>query len=89
MSNLLDFINNNKKDWKEILSKETYSIKIKKDEDYYLLKYNQLTSDFSIDIVRECRGCIIRYSEALNKYVFVCRPFDKFFNYNELKVLTT
>lgn len=79
---LLEFINS-VKNWKEILSAPPYNIIIKEEDDYILLKYNQLSSDFSFSIVRECRGCIISYDDTLDKYVYVCRPFDKFFNYGE------
>lgn len=80
---VLKFINNNKENWKELLSKAPYYITIKEDEPYYLLKYNQLNSDNGYEIVRECRGCIIRYDMSKDEYICVCRPFDRFFNYND------
>lgn len=80
---VLKFINNNKENWKELLSKAPYYITIKEDEPYYLLKYNQLDSDNGYEIVRECRGCIIRYDMSKDEYICVCRPFDRFFNYND------
>ena len=48
--------NNN---WKELLKEAPYFLTIKEDNHYYLLKYNQLNSDFSNEIVKECRGLII------------------------------
>lgn len=87
-SNLLNFICTHK-DWRELLSSPPCNIEIKEDGDYILLKYNQLESDFSILLVQECRGCIIKKDEIQldwtepPKYHFVCRPFDKFFNYGE------
>lgn len=87
MSKLLHFINSNE-NWEDILSNPPYNIEIKKDEEYILLKYNQFDSDFSNPIVQECRGCIIRHRYSTldsikQQYEFVCRPFDKFFNYGE------
>lgn len=85
---LLDFINTTY-DWEDILSKPPYCIEIKKDGEYILLKYNQLESDFNLFIVQECRGCIIKPNEVVldilqpTQYHYVCRPFDKFFNYGE------
>ena len=42
---LLDFIKQNKENWKEVLKKPPYSLIVKEDDDYILLKYNQLESD--------------------------------------------
>ena len=53
---LLDFIKQNKENWKEVLQKPPYSLIVKEDDDYILLKYNQLESDLSNSIVQECRG---------------------------------
>ena len=78
---VLDFINSHP-DWEEILTQPPYSIKVKRDGDYILLKYNQLNSDFSLPIVRECRGSIF-YLNTNGKYICVCRAFDKFGNYGE------
>lgn len=68
--------NNN---WKDLLTSEPYNILIKEDTDYMLLKYNQLSSDFNIPLVRECRGIIF------DKHTLkpVCIPFYKFGNYGE------
>jgi hypothetical protein len=53
---LLDFIKQNKENWKEVLKKPPYSLIVKENDDYVLLKYNQLESDLSNSIVQECRG---------------------------------
>src|SRR5574344_1881444 len=76
---LLDFIKQNKENWKEVLQKKPYSLIVKEDDDYILLKYNQLESDLSNSIVQECRGIILRKSDLK----VVCFPFKKFFNYHE------
>ena len=78
---VLDLMNNNL-DWAEVLSNPPYSITIKKDGGYILLKYNQFLSDFSNPIVRECRGSIF-YLRDDGLYECVCRAFDKFGNYGE------
>ena len=78
---VLDLMNNNL-DWEEVLSNPPYSITIKRDDGYILLKYNQFLSDFSNPIVRECRGSIF-YLRDDGLYECVCRAFDKFGNYGE------
>lgn len=78
---VLDFINTHK-DWEDVLTQPPYCIKINRDGRYMLLKYNQLGSDFTLSIVRECRGSIF-YLNDDDKYECVCRAFDKFGNYGE------
>jgi len=77
---VLEFINNNK-NWKEILEKNPYNIKIKEEDNFIILNYSQVESDFSLRIVQECRGLILVKED--NKYIPVCIPFFKFFNYGE------
>lgn len=64
--------------WRELLAAEPYCLKITEDDGYILLKYNQLSSDFNNEIVRECRGLILGAD-----YTPVCVPFYKFGNYGE------
>ena len=45
-----------------------------------LLKYNQISSPFAEELVRECRGLILDES---NGWRPVARAFDKFFNHGE------
>lgn len=78
---VLDFMNTHS-NWEDILTQPPYSITVKRDGDYILLKYNQLCSNFSLQIVRESRGAIF-YQEPDGKYICVCRAFDKFFNCGE------
>jgi len=66
-------------DWKELLTQEPYFIEIKSDNNYILLKYNQIKSDFYNPIVKECRGIIL----DKNTLQPVCIPFFKFGNYGE------
>lgn len=67
--------------WKERIQKEPYNIKIKEDENYMLLKYNQLaeTTDWSSKLVQECRGIILRKSDLK----IVCHGFNRFYNEGE------
>lgn len=66
-------------DWEKLLSEAPYNIKIKRDGCYVIFSYNQLTSDFSLEIVRECRGVILDETTLAP----VCVPFYKFGNYGE------
>ena len=78
---LLNFVNGNK-NWRDTLQKPPYSLTIKEDGPYVLLKYNQYASDFNSPIVREARGCILRPA-ANGEWICVARALDKFGNYGE------
>ena len=82
MIKTLEFIRNNP-DWRNLLTSAPYCLKIDEksinDKDYILFKYDQIDSDLSNDIVKECRGLIFR----MNDWKVVCFPFKKFFNYGE------
>lgn len=67
------------KNWRELLSKEPYFISFDEDDNFVLLKYDQIRSDFSEPIVRECRGLIV----DKNTYKPVALSFYKFFNVQE------
>lgn len=69
------------KDWESILTNKPYCLKIQRDDQYVLFKYNQIESDFSNPIVQEARGII--FKEGFWNYP-VCHAFDKFFNYGEV-----
>ena len=74
---VIEFIKNTPT-WREVFQDKPYCIQVKDSGDFTLLKYNQVDSDFSNEIVRECRGLII------NKNLdAVCIPFFKFGNYGE------
>lgn len=68
-------------DWKERIAKEPFNVIVKEQGEYVLLKYNQLDSDFSYKVVQQSRGCILK--QINGEWHYVCRPFDKFFNYGE------
>ena len=65
--------------WEELLTTEPYCLKISRDKEYIMFKYNQIDSDFSIPLVREARGIIFRERD----WECVCHPFNKFGNYGE------
>ena len=75
---LLKFIQENI-NWRDLLSQAPYCLIISEDENYVLLKYNQIESDFSFKIVQEARGIIFRKIDM--KPISV--PFYKFFNAGE------
>ena len=55
---------------------EEKHIKIVRDGDYMLLKYD-IDADFTDPIVKQSRGIIFKNGEV------ICKPFDKFCNYGE------
>ena len=70
-------------DWEELLTKAPYFIKINRDGDYIIFKYDQSANSevehyFKNPIVRECRGLILDTG-----YKAVCVPFFKFMNAEE------
>lgn len=65
--------------WEELLTAEPYHLKISRDGEYIMFKYNQVFSDFNIPLVQEARGIIFRESD----WECVCHPFNKFGNYGE------
>ena len=69
-------------DWRERLEKEPFSVSIRESGEYVLFKYSQFGSDMAYRAAQESRGPIFRKAED-GKYMYVCRPFDKFFNYGE------
>jgi len=77
MLKVIELIKNNS-NWRNILTNAPYCLKIIDEGEFTLLKFAYNGSDFSNEIVRECRGLII--DRGLNP---VCVPFFKFFNYGE------
>ena len=78
---LIEFIDTHS-NWEELLTKEPYNLKITRDGDNIIFKYNQLSSDFSNEIVKESRGIILQQNED-GKFIPVCVPFFKFMNAEE------
>lgn len=67
------------KNWKSLLKKEPYCLKISEKENLVLFKYDQIRSDFSQEICQECRGIILEK----DSWRVVRMAFKKFFNYEE------
>ncbi len=67
-------------DWRELLTREPYCLKIKEDGPYTIFNYDQIRSDFNIKLVREARGIIFRTGEWEQP---VCWAFNKFGNWGE------
>lgn len=65
--------------WEELLTAEPYHLKVSRDGEYIMFKYNQVFSDFNIPLVREARGIIFREGD----WECVCDPFRKFGNWGE------
>ena len=80
---LIDFINEHA-DWEVLLSQAPYCLNISRDQKFgrnlVMFKYNQINSDFSNDIVKECRGLILDMTDGVVPFSV---PFFKFFNYGE------
>lgn len=66
---------------KEFFSKEPYHVRVVEDQKngLYLLKYDQIKTDFKHPASQEARGIILE--KATNR--IVCFPFTKFFNAGE------
>lgn len=91
---VLNLINQNS-NWEEILSLSPYNIIIKKKYPFVLLKYNQLESDMSNEIVQECRGLILKQTNIaltsnplIPQYKVASMRFTKFFNYGQDEAAT-
>ena len=78
MLKTIDFIKNNE-NWRELLKEKPYCLSINEDDNYALLKYSQIDSDFNEQICKECRGLII----DLHTLEPVALSFYKFFNVHE------
>lgn len=65
--------------WEDILTNHPYSLKVSRKDGFVCLKYSQIDSDFSLEIVREARGIILKE----NTLEVAAIGFDKFFNYGE------
>lgn len=74
-------IMNSRSDWEELLTSAPYNLTVKRDGDYVMLSYSQISSDFNEQICREARGSIFRHDG--DKWICVCRAMDKFGNYGE------
>jgi hypothetical protein len=85
---LVQFMNT-EPNWRKILQAPPYNIKITDSyaddgaRHYTIMKYNQLSSDFNEEMVREARGSIFYQEPYTGVWECVCHPFEKFGNYGE------
>jgi len=79
MLKLQEFIKEHPLNFQEFLSEKPYCIKMQEDKHFMLFKYSQIDSDFTNQLVRECRGIIL----DKNDWSIACHPFHKFGNYGE------
>ena len=49
--------------WRELLVEAPYYLKITEDNGFVMFKYNQISSDFHQQLVREARGIIFKLGE--------------------------
>ena len=65
--------------WESLLTSAPYSLEIKRKNGLIMFNYSHVKSDFSLKLVRECRGLILREGT----WEVVCRAMDKFMNAEE------
>lgn len=87
-TDLEEFIVNHKAKWREIITKDPFNITVKKVyedlyDDIYMFSYPNFGADFSLSVVRACRGCVYRINEK--EIIPICLPYTKFTNYGERK----
>jgi len=70
-------------DWEVMVTDSPFYVKTKREGIFVLLKYDQIRSDMTIPMVRECRGIILDETAQYNP---VCVPFFKFGNFGEAYV---
>lgn len=58
-----------------------FGVRVKKYENKYLFKYDQILADFSKEITHQCRGVILYYIDG--KWSYHSKPFTKFFNLSQ------
>ena len=61
---------------------DRYGVRVKREGDLALFKYDQLAANWQESLTRECRGAICRETSA-GVWEQVSRPFAKFFNLSE------
>ena len=83
---LVNFIKENKTNFRSILLKKPYSLRTVKNcpfnNSWYIFVYELSSSDLANDIVRACRGIVLSIDDNGIKPISV--PYTKFFNYGEI-----
>ena len=67
--------------WKEVIHHRPYCVRISPcpfNDRWNLLMYNMHHCDFSLDVVRECRGTVVDDDGNI-----ICAPYTKFFNFDD------
>lgn len=79
-THLQDFIRNTE-NWKDVIHHKPYCVRISPcpfNNRWNLLMYNMHHCDFSLDVVRECRGTVVDDDGNI-----ICAPYTKFFNFDD------
>lgn len=79
MLELQKFLFEHRGDWERILSSDPYNLTIRKKNSLILFMYDQISSNFDIPLVQECRGIIL---EEVTFQV-AAMAFRKFYNVQE------
>ena len=78
---LLEFLNEHE-NWEELITAPPYCCSVKHEDEYVLIKYDMMLSNFQYQLCREARGAIFRKMDSA-EWICVSHGLDKFFNYNE------
>ena len=79
-THLQEFIRTNE-NWKDVIHHKPYCVRISPcpfNDKWNLLMYNMHHCDFSLDVVRECRGTVVDDDGNI-----ICAPYTKFFNHDD------
>ena len=68
--NQLEYVLNNIPNWEQVLTASPFNLKVSRDGQYLMLKYDQLNSDMSSPIVQSARGIIFKEVEGVPPAVF-------------------
>ena len=79
MLEIQKFLNEHPTNWGDLLSTDPYNLTIRKKDGLVLFMYNQISSNFDIPLVQECRGIILEE----NSWVVKAMGFTKFWNIQE------
>jgi hypothetical protein len=79
MIELQKLLRENSSYWLDKLTQDPYNLKIIEKDNLVIFKYNQISSDMSLQVVQESRGIILEK----DTWNIVCHPYHKFFNLGE------
>jgi len=83
MFHLLEHLNKNHKTTENVVEDlmTNFGVNVKNENDLYLFKYGIISSDWTKEITRECRGTIMKHEGS--SWKCMSRPWSKFFNQHE------